>query len=167
MKNITISRHAKSSWDNPNLTDFERTLNQRGTRDAEFISNLVAKMLPKPDLFFSSPAQRAFETSLYYAQAFGMSEKEIIYDKGIYDKGIRYIINTIQILSDAHQNILLIGHNPDLTAFCTAFSGQYFDNIPTSGVVSIDFDVNTWQEAMQKIGTLKFYEYPKKYFKKD
>lgn len=163
MKLLTLIRHAKSSWDNANLSDFERTLNARGRRDAEYMSKLLPKLLPNPDMIYCSKAERAVETSRYFLETYNFPEEKVIYDYGIYENGIRYLIKLIQNVPETVNNLLIIGHNPDITAFSNAFTSTYFDNIPTCGIISIEFEIEKWSDLSNNIGKIKFYEYPKKY----
>jgi len=165
MKLVTLVRHAKSSWDNANLSDFERPLNARGRRDAEFMSKLLPKQLPNPDIIYCSKAQRAVETLQYFLESYNFPKDKVNFDYGLYENGIRYIIKLIQNLPETAQNVLILGHNPDITAFSNAFSGSYFDNIPTCGIIGIEFDIEKWADFSHLMGKIKFYEYPKKHLK--
>lgn len=164
MKKLYLVRHAKSSWNNPEHTDFERPLNPRGERDVEFMSNLLSGKIEKPNLFISSPAERAKTTAITFAKSFGQDETEIKYDYGIYEKGSKFILNLLKESSDTLNSIIIFGHNPDITSLSSYFSGKYFDNVPTCGIVSIEFDVSHWKEIENTDGKLIFFEFPKKYF---
>lgn len=165
MKLITLIRHAKSSWDNANLSDFERPLNARGRRDAEFMSNLLPTILPNPEMIYCSKAERARETAEYFLNKYNFPREKVIYDHGIYENGIRFLIKLIQKTPDNINNLVIIGHNPDITAFSNAFTLNYYDNIPTCGIIGIEFDLEKWTDFANVVGRAVFYEYPKKYFK--
>ncbi len=79
MKTLYILRHAKSTWTDANLSDFERPLNERGVKTAPFMGELMAKKNFQPDLILSSPAQRAKQTALLIKKA-GRMKAEIKYD---------------------------------------------------------------------------------------
>jgi len=165
MKNLILIRHAKSSWDNPDWTDFDRPLNKRGLRDAPFMAEILNKKGKKPDLFISSPAKRAIETAIFFANEFKYPEEKIIQDIGIYDRGYKYITNILSNLKQEQTTVFLFGHNPDITSLSSYFSGEYFDNVPTCGIVSIIFKFNDWKNITFENGSLEFFEYPKNYFK--
>lgn len=167
MKRIILARHAKSSWDNPEWSDFERPLNKRGLRDAPFMAEVVAKLIEKPELIISSPAVRAAATCKYFAKAFGYDEDKIHYDNNIYTSGARYIIDLISRLDDKINSVMIFGHNPDMTSLYSYLTGSYIENVPTCGVFAVEFDVVSWEAIENKTGKLLFYEYPKKYFKQD
>lgn len=167
MKTIILTRHAKSSWDNPDWTDFERPLNERGLRDAPFIADVVSKLVVKPDLIISSSAVRAATTSRIFAKQLNYDENTIRFDKGIFERGPKYIIKILSELDDKLNLVMLFGHNPDMTSLYSYFSGDYMDNIPTCGSFCVDLEVDSWKHISDENGTIRFYEYPKKYFKKE
>lgn len=162
MKQLIIVRHAKSSWDNPEWTDFGRPLNKRGLKDAPIMAEIIKDMKIKPDIIISSPANRAITTAKIYAEILGLKSKNIIEDRSIYEMGTRYIINLVKSLSDDISTVMIFGHNPDITSLSTYFSGEYFDNVPTCGTVGIEFDIEKWEQVELENGKLIFFEYPKK-----
>lgn len=163
MRTIIFARHAKSSWSDMNLSDFDRPLNKRGKKDAPFMANLIADMGLKPGLIYSSPAKRAYTTAKYFAEALNYSKKDIQKEKLIYEFGPRAILNLIAETDDNNQMIMLFGHNPDITSLINYLSGSAIGNVPTCGVACIDLDINFWAEINDNQGKLRFYEYPKKY----
>lgn len=167
MKTVTIVRHAKSSWDNTDWSDLERPLNKRGLVDAPFMANVISNLKDMPDVFYSSPAVRAYTTALEYAKSFNFEKENIIVDRGIYERGKKHIINLIKLTDNKLSDIIIFGHNPDITSLASYFSGEFFDNMPTCGTLCVDFDIDTWQQIEEKNGTIRFFEYPKKYPKKD
>jgi len=166
MKRLILIRHSKSSWEDETTDDFNRKLTKRGERDAKFMSEFLTKKIQKPDLIFTSPTLRAQRTAEFFADAFDVDDDNVISDEGIYDRGSKYIIQLLEKLNDDINSVMLIGHNPDITTLANYFTGEYFDNIPTTGIVGIEFDINTWKAIEEKPGKLLFYEIPKKYFKK-
>ncbi len=167
MKKLILARHAKSSWDNPDITDFERPLNERGHRDAAHLAAVVSKLIEKPDIIYSSPAMRAATTCKYFAQAFAIPETEIRFEKNIYNGDMRYLAKFISNLPDKFNTVMIFGHNPDITSLYSYFSGDYIDNIPTCGVFAIEFDIEKWAAVQDENGRVLFLETPKKHFRQD
>ena len=163
MRTVIFVRHAKSSWSDHGLTDFERPLNKRGEKDAPFMANLIKEMGLNPGVIYSSPANRAYSTAKEFASIIGLQESDIQKEKLIYEYGPRAILNLIAETDDNHNMVMLFGHNPDITSMANFLSDSSFGNVPTCGVVCIDFDINFWAEFGEKKGRLRFYEYPKKY----
>jgi len=162
MKKIILVRHAKSGWDNPDLQDFERPLNKRGKTDAPIMAQILEKYKVFPDLLISSPAVRALTTANIFAETINYPPKKILTDKGIYEKGARYIIKLIANLNNSVNTVVVFGHNPDMTSLASYFVGDYFDNVPTCGIVAIEKDVDDWSKIEDGNSKLLFYEYPKK-----
>lgn len=162
MKKLIIARHAKSSWDNPEWTDFGRPLNKRGLKDAPVMAEIIKEMNFKPDIIISSPANRAITTAKIFAEIMGLESNIVTEDRNIYEKGTRYIINMVKNLPDEINTAMIFGHNPDITSLSTYFSGEYFDNVPTCGTIGIEFSITKWEEVELENGKLLFFEYPKK-----
>ncbi|MFY0650662.1 MAG: histidine phosphatase family protein [Cyclobacteriaceae bacterium] len=161
MKKLYIVRHAKSSWDYPELTDEERPLNKRGKRDAPRMAEHVADKVTCPDVFVSSHAERAFKTSIEFAKAFGLSEKDITQTSELYHASESAWKRVVSQINDAHDSAMLFGHNPGITYFVNQLSRSNIFNIPTCGVAGIALDIDSWQEISNVRGKLDFYYYPK------
>lgn len=166
MKTLYIIRHAKSSWKDSALSDYDRPLNQRGERDAPFMGELIRKQGGVPDLIISSPANRAFTTASYFADKLSYKKADIDLEKNIYEAGIGSLMKIINRINDKNTSVMIFGHNPGLTMLSNYLSGSYIDNLPTCGVVKLDLNINTWKDAGDLCGTLINFEYPKKYFPK-
>ena len=164
MKKLYLIRHAKSSWDNPGSTYFERPLNKRGKRDAPFIGKLLKKENVEPDLIISSPAVRALTTAEFFAKEIGYSKNKILKDENIYEAGLRELEDIVQNIPDDKTVILLFGHNPGLTHYVNHLGDKYIENMPTCSVAGIEFDVKSWKEIERDKGKIVMFEYPKKYF---
>ena len=164
MKYLYLVRHAKSSWDEPGLTDFERPLNQRGKKDAPLMGKNIAGKKIKPDLIISSPAQRARKTAIAFAEEFGIKKKEIIFDEKIYEATSSELFEVIRNFKDDYQTVMLFGHNPGLTNLSNTLTQKYIDNIPTCGIVALKFD-DDWKNIKPKSASQEFFEYPKLYTK--
>lgn len=166
MKTLVLIRHSKSDWSDPNLTDIERPLNKRGKRDAPFMASLLKEKGVAPDIILTSPAERALQTVKYFVDEFNFDRDKILVREEIYSMGSIAIRKLISQIDDSHNVIFLFGHNPDLSALANQLLDVFIENVPTTGIVCIDFDFNSWKEILNKKGKLRFFEYPKKYFKK-
>ncbi|MFH1051182.1 MAG: histidine phosphatase family protein [bacterium] len=164
MKTLILVRHAKSSWDEPHLADYERKLNNRGLRDAPFMGEKLKERNVNPDLILSSPAVRAFKTATFFADALNFPIEKIIIKELIYDKGPRDILYMINEQDDNLKTIMLFGHNPDLSSLTNYLCDFNEGNLPTCGTVCIDFKTDSWVNIGDEKGKLRFYDSPKKYF---
>ncbi|MGB0523229.1 MAG: SixA phosphatase family protein [Flammeovirgaceae bacterium] len=163
MKTIYLVRHAKSSWKNPNLRDFDRPLNKRGKRDAPFMGMKLKERGLMPDAIISSPAARAKKTAQTIAEKLGFPWGEIEYLERVYDADEEDLLDIIRHQSNKAQTIMLFGHNPEFTWLSNELSKSYIENIPTTGMVRIDFEVDRWKEIAYGKGKLIFFDYPKNY----
>lgn len=158
-KQLTVIRHAKSSWGNPELHDFDRPLNKRGQRDAPMMAKRLAARQNRPGVVISSPAVRALTTARIIAAGFGISENEIVQDKALYGASADTMMKTVRRFDDEFEDAMLIAHNPGITDLYTLLSGEQIDNIPTCGMFRVEFDVGSWSAITR--GGLVFYDYPK------
>jgi phosphohistidine phosphatase len=163
MRTLYLVRHAKSSWDFPELSDMERPLNKRGKSDAPKMGQLLRKMEESPDLMVSSPAKRAYGTAKRIAREIGYPLKKIVKDETLYMADTEEFISVIKDTPDKADKIMLFGHNYGITYFANHISGSNIDNIPTCGIVRIDFDIGSWNEIENSKGKLIYFEYPKKH----
>ncbi len=162
MKKLYLMRHAKSDWSGYYVSDFERTLNKRGKRDAPMMGE-VLKTKISPDLIVSSPAVRAKLTAEAVAEKLGYNPRNIRFEEDIYEASALELLRMIQSLPDDAQEVLLIGHNPGLTDLINHLGNVRLDNLPTASLVGFAFDVTHWQEIKPGTGSYLFFEYPKKY----
>jgi phosphohistidine phosphatase len=164
MKNLYIVRHAKSSWEEEGLSDFDRPLNERGKRDAPAMAKRLKEKDVTPDLMLSSPAKRAFSTARRMAKVLGYSKEKIKTDRRLYHADAEMIISVLQELKSRHNTVLLFGHNPGLTDFVNTMMSenrQYIDNVPTCGIVAFSLAIDEWKELKSKKGKMFLFDYPK------
>lgn len=166
MKTLYIVRHAKSSWDYPELTDFERPLNKRGLRDAPFMGKILKEMGILPELIISSPALRAYKTAKIISEEIGYQLEDIETSESLYEYGTKEALQIIQSVDDEINSLMIFGHNPTLTQLNNYLSNNRIDNIPTCGITSIIFNVDKWNKIKTGLGKEEFFEYPKKHTKK-
>ncbi|HKJ80683.1 MAG TPA: histidine phosphatase family protein [Ignavibacteriaceae bacterium] len=163
MKNLYLVRHAKSSWENKNLPDFERTLNDRGKRDAPFMAKLLKDKKLLIDLIHSSPAVRAFTTAKIFANEFNIPEENIVKNESIYEAVRRDLLKIITETDNSINNLMLFGHNPGITYLSNYLCDFETDNIPTCGIICMQLDFDSWKYLGNKSCNFKFFEYPKKF----
>ena len=163
MKTLYLLRHAKSSWDNPKLDDFERPLNKRGHHDAPLMGNLMEKLNVLPDLIISSPAIRASMTTRFVADAINYPLDKIQYDENIYEAGKSQLLDVIYGVDDVVEKLMLVGHNPAFTYFSHYLANHDVSNIPTCGLYGAELNISSWNKIKKNSGKTLLYEYPKKY----
>ncbi|MFI1773633.1 SixA phosphatase family protein [Thalassobellus citreus] len=156
MKKITLVRHAKSSWKH-NVIDHERPLNERGLSDA----NMVSKSLNSigVDLLLSSDAIRAKTTADIFISNLNISDDIVSFNHDLYDFEGRNLLRVIKECNNSIKNLMVFGHNHAITAFVNSYGDQYIENVPTCGIVSIEFDIKDWTDLKQ--GKTVFTLFPK------
>src|SRR5205085_12334331 len=152
MKTLYLMRHAKSSWDMQGLTDSERTLNARRKKNARFMGKLLMEMKEIPDLIVTSTAKRAYSTVKKFARKIDYSEKKILKEKKMYMADRDEFLSVIKNNGHQVKKLMLISHNPGITNFANEISGEDIENIPTAGILRLDFDIESWKDIKDKKG---------------
>lgn len=165
MKKIYLIRHAKSSWKDETLDDFERPLNGRGKRDVAFMGKRLKIFDVMPDLIYTSPAKRALKTAKELAKELECDKKRIISADTLYEGSYESYLDLIHSADDKHASIFIIAHNPTITEVGERLSGAILSNIPTCAIVCISFDVQSFKEITEESGHILFFDYPKKHLK--
>lgn len=164
MKTLYLVRHAKSSWKNQGLIDFDRPLNKRGKRDAPFMGEVLNDKKINPDFIISSSAKRAKKTATEIAAKIGFPLKKISFNDEIYEASMSTLVNLIKKLNNKYESVMIFGHNPGLTVLNNHISNNYIDNIPTCGIVALQFN-KEWNELDKNSCEQIFFEHPKMYLK--
>lgn len=162
MKNLILIRHAKSSWNDVSLDDRERPLGKRGKKDAPHMGCLLKEKDLRPDRILSSPAKRALKTAKLIAKEIGYAKKDIILSEELYEHGPDALAEVVAGLDDGWDRVFLFGHNPELTDFANRLTGANIGNIPTCGIVSIEFAEDHWHDCAHAGGKLALFERPAK-----
>ncbi|MCX7728886.1 MAG: histidine phosphatase family protein [Bacteroidia bacterium] len=150
MKTLILIRHAKSDWGYDFLKDIDRPLNERGFRDAYMQSKWYKDNYPLPQSIYTSPAIRAISTALIFARTLQYDEQKIVIRHGIYEATTDNFLSNIQSLSDHIETAMFFGHNPTITNLFNLLSNDVFiDNIPTCGIMKLEFNIPSWKEVGQ------------------
>jgi len=161
MLKLSLLRHAKSSWDNPDLDDFDRPLASRGLRDAPEMGKRLAGRGIRPALIVTSPAKRALQTARLISHEIGVPARKLLQDDRIYMASVPALIAVIRGLDDAIGQVLLVGHNPGFTDLVNRISDGEIDNLPTCGYAEIEFDHTRWKDTGRRDGRLAHFNFPK------
>ena len=164
MKRLYIIRHAKSSWKKQDLADFDRPLNKRGKHDAPLMGTQLLKINVCPDLVITSPAKRALTTAETIAEKINYPRKKIIENIQLYLADVPELLDVVRNFDESVKNAVLVGHNPGVTDFSNFLTDDDIENVPTCGVICVDLLVDQWEHADKDLGTLIFFDYPKKHY---
>ncbi len=154
-KKLYLLRHAKSSWSDFSIDDFDRPLNKRGKQNAPLMARRMSQRNIDLEVIISSPAKRAKTTAKHFSK---ILNTKVIYDENIYEAGTAQLKEIIKQAFEDYDTIMLVGHNPSFTMLSNSLCGYQIDNIPTTGIVGIAFDNEDIDRAK---GTLLFFDYPK------
>jgi phosphohistidine phosphatase len=145
MKNLIIVRHSKSSWEIP-LNDIDRPLSNKGIYNSHLIASKIKNILPKSFIIWSSKAKRARETAMIFSQNLSFSFENIDFKEDLYTFDENQLEEIIKKCENRYDNLILFGHNGAITNFVNKFGDLLINNVPTSGVVSMQFDIDDWNK---------------------
>jgi phosphohistidine phosphatase len=159
MKTLLLLRHAKSSWKDSAVKDFDRPLNQRGLKAAPTIGRLMRKRKLQPDLVLSSPAERARQTSQLVLDAAGF-KTELHYDERIYEASAARLFEIVSQIEDDRNVAMLVGHNPGLEELLEALTGAA-RSLSTAALACIELDIERWSKLRAGANQLAWLVKPK------
>ena len=162
MKQLFVVRHAKSSWDTAGQSDFERSLNERGHRDAPQMALRLLKSGIPLDALVSSPANRTLTTAEYFAEVFDFKKKGIVTVERLYHASAETIYDVItKELKDRWDCVAIVSHNPGITYFANSLGVVELDNMPTCGVIGVEADIEHWHQFREAKKRFFLFDYPK------
>jgi phosphohistidine phosphatase len=162
VKRLTLFRHAKSSWRNPDLPDHERPLSGRGEKDAPRMAERLRVRRARPSLIVTSTAKRALETAHVVVRALGYPREFLHIEPALYLADPATLKQVIGAQDEGFSDLLLIGHNPGLTDLVNELlPDMRLNNLPTAGVVAMQSTAERWADVAARNTTLLFYDYPK------
>jgi phosphohistidine phosphatase len=159
MKTLLLLRHAKSSWDDASLKDFDRPLNERGSRAAPLVGRFMREQGVAPDLVLCSPARRTRETVALVAQA-AHWDAPVRFDERIYEASVERLVEVISQIEEKANKALVIGHNPGMEELIFHLTGEE-KRVPTAALAQVALDVEKWGKIHQGCGTLDWLVKPK------
>jgi phosphohistidine phosphatase len=161
MKTVLLIRHAKSSWGDLNLPDFDRPLNDRGKADAPKMAKRIYNKEICIDTFISSPAKRARKTAEIFAERYGIKKSDIIFVPSLYHAGDDIFYDTIANAPLKSDSIAIFSHNPGITDFASRLTVNRIDNMPTCSIFAVKADIDHWSEFEMAVKEFYFFDFPK------
>lgn len=149
MKTLLILRHAKSSWKNTNLSDYERPLNKRGKRDTPRMGALLAAENLTPDLIITSSAERALTTAELVALSSGYEEK-ITVTRQLYHGDPEDYFEQLREKGGSHERVMVVGHNPGIEALVEDLTGSY-ELMPTAALAQVELPIESWADCTDTV----------------
>ncbi len=163
MKEILLMRHAKSSWSDAGLKDFDRPLNKRGLKDAPRMGKYIREIQCRPDAIISSTAERARQTALLSAKAAKLEENIISWNEQFYYGTAADYLAAVQSASEDWERIMLVGHNPRMEQMVSLLSGAEAEPVrmPTAALVCLECAVDYWENIKPGSCRIKWMMVPK------
>ena len=159
MKALLLMRHAKSSWRDPTLPDFDRPLNKRGLKAAPLIGKFMRKRGIRPDLVLSSPAKRAAQTTTLVMER-GQLEATLRYDERLYGASAADLLAVVSQIEESATEVLLVGHNPGIQDLLERLTGE-LHRVPTAALARVGLRSGTWGALREGTGRLEWIVRPK------
>ena len=145
MKRLVFIRHGKSSWKH-NVEDENRPLKKRAYKDARAVARSFKATLQMPATIWSSPAVRAFETAKIFKEELQIEDENFHVNSKLYTFNWEDLFKIIKSCKDEVDQLLVFGHNPAFTSLVNKLGDKEFSNVPTTGLVLIDFETNSWND---------------------
>lgn len=164
MKRVFLMRHAKSSWEERDIADFDRPLNKRGENAAELMGKLIAHRQFEIDVIVSSPARRASDTAVI-VRDIAVPGREIHFVDRIYEASPQTLSSVLSGIEEVSESALVVGHNPGMEGFIRLLTARN-ETMPTAALAVIDLAVKKWSEIMPGCGTLVEVIRPKEHTRK-
>ena len=159
MKTLLLLRHAKSSWKDAGVKDFDRPLNQRGLKAAPTIGRLIRKRKLQPDLVLSSPAERARQTTQLVLEAAGL-KTEVRYDERIYEASAARLFEIVSQIDEEAGMVMMVGHNPGFEELLEALTADS-RSLSTAALACIELDIEKWSKVKAGENRLAWLVKPK------
>lgn len=159
MKTLYLLRHAKSSWKDSGLQDFDRPLNGCGREAAPLVGRFIRKRKLRVDLILSSPAARARQTAALVRESAGLNA-ELLYDERIYEADAARLVEVVAQAGEAVESLMLVGHNPGVEELLTFLTGES-RSMQTAALACLSLDVEKWGKVRERAGRLEWLVRPK------
>lgn len=161
-KTLYLLRHAKSSWDEPGLTDFDRPLNKRGQKTAPLMGKMMREHGIEPGLILCSPAKRTRQTAELVMEK-GRLKAPVLYVDDIYESSARRLLSVLATNGRQAEVLLLVGHNPGLADLLQVISGAH-EHFPTAALACLSVEVDEWKDIQSGAGRLEWLWRPRELF---
>jgi phosphohistidine phosphatase len=151
VKTVYLLRHAKSSWADTGLADYDRPLAPRGRRAAQKMAKHLRRQRVSPETVLCSSASRSRETLALVAPALGRNTKIQVEDE-LYGAPAEALLQRLRRIPDLTASVMLIGHNPGLQGLALTLAGHgaklesVTEGFPTAALVTLRILAATWRE---------------------
>jgi phosphohistidine phosphatase len=158
-KRLALLRHAKSSWDDPDVADHERRLNARGRREAPRVGAYIRDKAVGPDLVLCSSARRARET----LELLGLKGPDILIEDELYGAAAAELMDRLRRVGDLVGSVLLVGHNPGIEDLAAGLveESKRLGSFPTAALADLRLPIATWEDLRPGVATVNAFVTPR------
>ena len=146
MKKIILVRHAKASYENTLVQDYDRLLQKSGIEDIKKIGQYLKLKEHIPDYILTSGAQRTLESAKFLSHLLFNEPIALHKNRIIYEADVNQMIEIIKCFDNQYNTVMIVGHNPTMTFLNNQISNANIDYVPTSGTAIIKFRIEKWKE---------------------
>jgi len=147
VKRLTLMRHANAQWKDPQVSDFDRPLNRRGTSEAEAMSRRLIELKLIPTILLTSSARRAQQTADIVARELGVLPRNMRSEESLYLAPVADILRVIQTTGPRIPHLMIVGHNPGMTEIANLLAPTARIDLATAAICSLTFDVRSWLDV--------------------
>jgi phosphohistidine phosphatase len=141
-------RHGDAQWKDPEVADFARPLNRRGTAESEAMARRLAELTLVPDLLIASPARRTQQTAEIVARELALGQRNIRYEETLYLGAARDILKLVQSMGPRVPHLMIIGHNPGISELAHLLApGAEIAGLATAAICTIRLDTDKWSDV--------------------
>lgn len=161
MKRLIFVRHGKAEDGSSEISDFERSLTLKGKVISRLMAHKLMEKEKSPGIIISSPAFRALETALIFADEFEINTDEVILNSNIYYKmSLQNLPSVLSSVTEDAEVVTLFGHNPSFTQIANSLCKEGCDSIPKTGIICISFNIMTWSDIGRNNGKTEYFLKP-------
>jgi len=160
-RELILIRHTKSSWADLGMRDFDRPLKKDRTEDAKNIAKHLKELGVKPDLILCSPALRTKQTVEFFCDKLNCDYNRIEFDMRLYESSAEDYTQVVREVNEEIKTLVVVGHNPSITDFANQFLQSKIIEVPTTGVICLEFECDNWEIYRATPCKLKYFLTPK------
>ncbi len=152
MKRLTLMRHGDAQWKDPEVADFVRPLNRRGSSESEAMGRRLSELILVPDLIIASPARRAQQTAEIVARELALLPRSIRFEEVLYLAGAQEILRLARTIGPRFPHLLIIGHNPGISELANLLAPNAdVGGLATAAFCTLTFDTDQWSAVSPSI----------------
>ena len=157
MKTLYLFRHGKAASQAPSQTDFDRPLVDKGVERTRRMCRMLADRSIRPDLLVSSPAARAIQTARIVADALGVPVEDIVESEWLYSTSAYGYFDIVCKFPQEVGSVMIFAHNEAISQFGNFFLREPIDSLPTSGILALEFPVDSWDQLNHHSRAAEFW----------